>query len=180
VAGGSYHPVCQFMLQKYQKRTILSCRQAGDTLWGQVRMEAIGYTTLQVFQAKFNTSGNGPYQAFHLALDALIIDVRKKAAESRRNARLNSDNEQEEEAAGAVSGSGSGLRGEMASARPQPMDHKERPVQIIFIATLGANPGQARQLPWVMHGNGIPNKSWLAILWHYTLQEFGEDVCRYI
>ena len=104
----------------------------------------------------------------------------KKAAESCRNARLNSDNEQEEEAAGAVSGSGSGLQGERASARPQPTDHKEGPMQIIFIETLGANPGQAHQFPWVIHGNATPNKSWLAILWHYTLQEFGEDVCRYI
>jgi len=52
-------------------------------LWGQVRMEAIEHNTLQAFQAKFNTPQNGSYQAFHLALDSLIIDVLNKAAESR-------------------------------------------------------------------------------------------------
>lgn len=177
VAGRRYRAVRQFILQKCQERNILSRRQAGDTLWNQVRTEAVGHTTLQGFQAKFNTPQNGPYQAFHLALDSLIIDVLKKAAESRRNARMNSDNEQEEEAGGAGSGSGSGSRD---VARPQLTVHEERPVRIIFIETSGANPGQARQLPWVMHGNATPNKSWLAILRHYTLQELGEAACRYI
>jgi len=45
---------------------------------------------------------------------------------------------------------------------------------------LGPVAGQAHQLPWVMHGNTTPNKSWLAILRHYTLQELGEAACRYI
>ena len=106
VAGRRYCTIYQFILQKYEERNILSRRQAGDTLCNQVRMEAARHTTLQGFQAKFSTPQNGPYQAFHLTLDSLILDVLKKAVESRRNARLNSDNEQEEKAEGA-SGFGS-------------------------------------------------------------------------
>ena len=51
---------------------------------------------------------------------------------------------------------------------------------MVFIETSDANPGQAHQLPWVMHCNTTPNKSWLAILRHYTLQELSEGPCRYI
>ena len=139
----------------------------------------MGHSTLQGFQAKFNTPQNGPYQSFHVALDSLILDVLKKAAESRRAARLNSDDEQED-AEGAASASGSGSRGEGAVARPQAPLHQERQVRIIFIATSDADEGQARQLPWVMHGNEMPNKSWLAILCYCTWQELGEAACRYL
>lgn len=103
------------------------------------------------------------------------MDVLKKAAESRRNARLNPDAEGEEEAAG----DGDASRDERAVARPQPTVHEEKPVRIIFISTTAAEPGQARQLPWVIRGNATPNKSWLAVLKHYTLQELGEAACRY-
>ena len=103
----------------------------------------------------------------------------KKAAESRRAARLNFDDEQED-AEGAGSASRSGSRGEGAVAHPQAPLDEERPVRIIFIATSDADEGQARQLPWVMHGNEMPNKSWLAILRYYTLQELGEAACRYL
>ena len=96
VAGRRKRAIRQFILQKCQEKTILSCRQAGDTLWGQVSMEAIWHTTLQGFQAKFNSPRNGPYEACHLTLDSLIVDVQKKTAESHQNARLNSDHEQEE------------------------------------------------------------------------------------
>ena len=178
VAGRRYHAIRRFILQKCQERNIVSRRQAGDILWDQVRTEAVGHSTLQGFQAKFNSPPNGPYQSFHIALDSLIIDVLKKAAESRRNARLNSDDEQEEDAEGADNASGS--RAERAVARPQPIAHEEKPVRIIFIETSDAVPGLARQLPWVMHGNATPNKSWLAILRHYTLQELGEAACRYV
>jgi len=143
-------------------------------------MEAIRHTTLQGYQVKFNTPRNSPYQAFHLTLDSLIVDLLKKGPESLQNARLNSDNEQEKKAEGTGCRAGSGLRGERAGARHQPTLPKERPVRIIFTETSGANPGQARQLPCVMYGNTTPNKSWLAILWHYTLQELGEAACQYI
>ncbi|KAG0132534.1 hypothetical protein HOY82DRAFT_606577 [Tuber indicum] len=88
------------------------------------------------------------------------MDVLKKAAESRRKAQLNSIDE--------------------ADGGPQPPLHEERPVRIIFIATTGADAGQARQLPWVMHGGNTPNKTWLAILRYYTLQELGKASCRYL
>ena len=103
------------------------------------------------------------------------MDVLKKAAESRRNARLNPDAEGEEEAAG----DGDALRDERAVARPQPTIQQEKPVRIIFISPTAAEPVQARQLPCVIHGNVTPNKSWLAVLKHYTLQELGEAACRY-
>jgi len=126
VAWKRYRAIRQFILQECQERNILSCRQPGETLWGQVRTEAIRYTTLQGFQAKFNTPRNSPHRAFHLALDSFIIDVVGKATESHQNTRLNSDNKQEEEAEGAGSESGSGSRGERAGARPQPTLHEER------------------------------------------------------
>ena len=50
-------------------------------------------------------------------------------------------------------------------------------MRIIFIETSGANPGQARQLQWVIHRNATPNKSLLAILQHYTLQKLSEAAC---
>ena len=103
------------------------------------------------------------------------MDVLKKAAESRRNARLNPDTEGEEEAAG----DGDASRDEWAVARPQPTVHEEKPVRIIFISTTAAEPGQARQPPRAIRGNATPNKSWLAVLKHYTLQELGEAACRY-
>ena len=87
------------------------------------------------------------------------MDGLTKAAESRRNARLNSDAEGEEEAAG----DGDGSRDERAVARPQPTVHEEKPVRIIFISTIAAEPGQARQLPWVICGNATPNMTWLAV-----------------
>jgi len=108
--------------------------------------------------------------------DSLIIDVRKKAAESGRNARLNLDDEQVEVAAGTESASGA----ERAIACPQLILHKERLVRIIFTETSGAVAEQARWLLWVMHGNATPNKSWLAILRDYTLQELGKAPCQYL
>src|ERR1700733_6275795 len=116
VAGKRYIVVRRFILQKCTERNVLSRKQAGDTLWNEVRTEVVGHTTLQGFQAKFNSPRNGQYRAFHTCLDALIMDVLKKAAESRRNARLNPDAEGEEEAAG----DGDASRDERAVARPQP------------------------------------------------------------
>ena len=108
------------------------------------------------------------------------MDVLKKAAESRRNARLNSDAEEEEDGDGAEGASGSGSRDERAVARPQPTVHEEKPIRMIFISTSDAEAGQARQLPWVMRGDEMPNKTWLAVLKHYTLQELGKAACRYV
>ena len=103
------------------------------------------------------------------------MDVLKKAAESCRNARLNPDAEGEKEAAG----DGDPLRDERAVARPQPTVHEEKPVRTTFLSTSAAKPGQARQLPLVIGGNATPNKSWLAVLKHYTLQELCEAACGY-
>lgn len=63
-------------------------------------MEALGHTTLQGFQAKFNLRRNSQYRAFHTPLDALMMDVLKKAAESRRNVGLDSNAKEEEEVDG--------------------------------------------------------------------------------
>jgi len=101
VAGRRYQAIRQLILQKCQERNSVSPRQAGDILWGQVGTEDIGESTLHSFQAKFNLPPNGPYRSFHVALDSLIIDVLKKAAESRQNARLNSEDELAEDADGA-------------------------------------------------------------------------------
>jgi len=103
VAGRRYSSIHKLIPQKCHKRNIVSCRQAGDILWGLVTTAAIRDSTLPGFYAKFNSPPNCSYQPFHLVLDSLIIDVLKKAAESRQNAILNSDDEQEEDAESANS-----------------------------------------------------------------------------
>ena len=103
------------------------------------------------------------------------MDVLKKAAESRRNARLNPDADEEVEAEGDAGAS----RDERAVARPQPTVYEEKPIQMIIIKASDAEPGQARQLPWVVRGPATPSTNWLAVLKHYTLQELGEAAYRY-
>ena len=103
------------------------------------------------------------------------MDVQKKAAETGRNARLNPDAEQEEK----VVTDSDALRDERAVARPHMTVNEEKPARIIFLPTIAAEPRQARQLPWVICVNATPNKTWLAVLKHYTLQELGEAACRY-
>ncbi|KAG0138783.1 hypothetical protein HOY82DRAFT_534532 [Tuber indicum] len=106
VPGRRYCALRTFILEKVQDKSIISHRQAGDILWRQLRTEV-----------------------FHVALDSLIMDVLKKAAESWRNAQLNSDDEQCDEDEGAGRASGSGSRGGRDDGRPQPTLHKERPWQ---------------------------------------------------
>jgi len=122
---------------------------------GEVSTEAIRYSTLHRFQAKVNWLPKGPYQSFHVTLDALIIDLLKKAAKCHRNARLNFDDKQWEDAEGADGASGA----QRTIACPQLIPHEKRTVQIIFIETLGAVAVQAHQLRWVMDGNASSNKS---------------------
>ena len=165
----------RFSLQKCSERNVLSCRQAGDTWWNEVRTEVVGHTTFEGFQAKFICPRNGQYWAFHTCLEALKMDVLKKAAKSRRNARLNPDAEGEEEAGG----NGDSSRDETAVARPQRTVHDEKPVRIIFISMTAAEPGKARKLSRVIRGNATLNKSWLVVLKHYTLQELDKPACRY-
>ncbi|PUU72134.1 hypothetical protein B9Z19DRAFT_1139310 [Tuber borchii] len=181
VEGRRYRAVRTYILQKCNERNITSRTQAGDTLWNEVRTETVAHIALRGSRAIFNPPQNGQHRAFHVALDALIIDVLKMAAESRRNARLNSDAEEEGGDWGAGGVSGSGSRDERAVARPQPTVLEEKPVRIIFISTTGAERGQARQLPWINLGNNaMPNKSWLVVLRHYTLQQLGEAAWRQV
>jgi len=128
VARRRFHTIHQLILQKCQESNMLSCRQASDTLWGQVRTEAIRHTTLEGFQAKFHPPYNGSYQAFHLALESLIVDLVNKTTDPRRNARLNSNNKQDEVADGAGSRSEYGSWGEGAIPRPQQTLHEKRRV----------------------------------------------------
>ncbi|PUU72226.1 hypothetical protein B9Z19DRAFT_1138612 [Tuber borchii] len=124
VEGRRYRTVRTYILQKCNKRNITSRTQAGDTWWNEVRTETVAHIALRGIRATFSSPQNGQHQAFHVALDALIMDVLKKAAESR------------------------------------------------------AEPGQARQLPWINRGNNaMPKKSWPAVLRHYTFQELGEAAC---
>ena len=114
VAGKRYITVRMFILKKCNEWNVLSWKQSGDNLLNEVRAEVVGHTTLQAFEAKFNSPRNGPYWAFHNYLDALVMGVLKKTAESRRNARLNPDTEGEEEPAG----DGDASREESAVACP--------------------------------------------------------------
>jgi len=149
-----YCTVSRFILQKCEERNIVSRRQAGNTLWDQVRIEAIRHITHSGFQGKINSSLNGQYRAFHTVLDTLIRNMLNKAAESGRNAKLNSDAEAEEEGNGP---SGSGSRDPIAC--PKVTIHEEKPVRIIFIETTAADPGQTRQLPWIICNEQTPTRS---------------------
>ena len=175
VAGRRYIAIRRFIRRKSNKRNFLSRKEAGNPVWNEVRTEVVGHTTLQGLKAKFNTPQKGQYRAFDKCLEALIIDLLKKGVESRRNARLNPDTEEEEGAAGH----GHVSRNERAVAHPQPTVQKEKPVLLIVISTTAAEPGHARQLWWVIRGNATPNKNWLVVLKHYILQECGKAAWRY-
>jgi len=124
---------------------------------------------------KFDSSRDSTYFIFHKALDSLIPDVLKKAAESRKAARMNSDDEEEESIDGP-----SGTQHQVAVVRPPPTLYEEKPIRIIYIDTTSAPPGIARSLHWVVPAGHVPNRNWLAILRHYTLQELGEAACRHL
>ena len=102
------------------------------------------------------------------------MDVLKKPAESRMNARLSPDTEKEE----GADGDGDISRDERAVACLKLSIHEEKPVRIIFLSTPAAEPGQARQLPWVIRGNATPNNTWLAVFKHYILHDLDEDTCE--
>ena len=124
MAGRRYIAVQRFNFQKCNEKNFLLRKLAGDSLWNAVRTEVVRYTTLQGFQAKFNCHWNGLYQTFHTCLDTLIMDVPKKAAETRRNGGLNPDPAGEEE----VASDGDASRDERAIARHQLTIDKEKPV----------------------------------------------------
>jgi len=90
----------------------------------------------------------------------------KKVAESRWNARLNSDDEQEEDAEGADGG----WEAKWALARPQPILYEERRVEILFIETSGALAGEVRQLPGLCMVRPLQTR----VGW----RSFGTTLCR--
>ena len=64
----------------------------------------------------------------------------------------------------------SALLSQICDTRPQPTVYEEKPIQMIFIKASDAEPGQARQLPWVVRGPATPSTNWLAVLKHYTFR----------
>ncbi|KAG0636317.1 hypothetical protein HOY80DRAFT_1003553 [Tuber brumale] len=123
-----------------------------------------------LLRAKFDSPHTGSFANFHRALDSLILDVFKKAAESRRAARMNSDDEEERSVAGP-----SGTQPE-AVVHPPPTIYEEKPFKIIYIETTAAPQGTACSLPWIVPVGGVANQNWLGVLKQYTLQELGEAV----
>ncbi|KAG0632956.1 hypothetical protein HOY80DRAFT_1006391 [Tuber brumale] len=174
VAIRRYRDMRKFILQKSRERRVTSKRQAGEDTWNDLRTDAIFHPSLRGFQAKFDSPHMGPFANFHRALDSLILDVLKKAAGSRRAARMNSDDEEERSVAGP-----SGTQPE-AVVRPPPTIYEEKPFKIIYIETTAALQGTARSLPWILPVGGVANRNWLGVLKHYTLQELGEAVCKHL
>ncbi|KAG0125454.1 hypothetical protein HOY82DRAFT_616506 [Tuber indicum] len=123
MAGRRYHTIRRFIFQKCNESNITSRRQAGDTLWNQDRTDVIAHSNVRGFQDKFNTPRDGQYRALHTAPYSLIIDVLNKAANSRRNARHNSDAEEE----------GEGEGGELGKAACRYVEEGEHPRQFIGI-----------------------------------------------
>ncbi|KAG0634762.1 hypothetical protein HOY80DRAFT_1004874 [Tuber brumale] len=162
VASRRYRDVRKFILQKSRERSVTSKRQAGEDTWNDLRTDAVSHPSLWGFQAKFDSPHTGPFANFHRALDSLILDVLKKAAESHRAARMNSDDEDERSVAGP---SGTQLE---AVVRPPPTIYAEKPFKIIYIKTTAAPQG------------GVANRNWLGVLKHYTLQELGQAVCKHL
>ncbi|KAG0641168.1 hypothetical protein HOY80DRAFT_999543 [Tuber brumale] len=174
VASRRYRDVRKLILQKSCERRVTSKRQAGEDTWNDLRTDAVSHPSHPGFQAKFDSPHTGPFTNFHRALDSLILDVLKKAAESRRAARMNSDDEEKRSVAGP-----SGTQPE-AVVRPPPTIYEEKPFKIIYIETTAAPQGTACSLPWIVPVGGVANWNWLRVLKHYTLQEIGEAVCKHL
>ncbi|KAG0640205.1 hypothetical protein HOY80DRAFT_1000326 [Tuber brumale] len=162
VASRRYRDVRKFILQKSRERRVTSKRQAGEDTWNNLRMDAVSHPSLRGFQAKFDSPHMGPFANFHHALDFLILDVLKKAAKSRRAARMNSDDEEERSVAGPY-----GTQPK-AVVRPPPTIYVEKPFKIIYIETTAAPQ------------EGVANQNWLGVLKHYTLQELREAICKHL
>ncbi|KAG0638307.1 hypothetical protein HOY80DRAFT_1001900 [Tuber brumale] len=156
IASRRYRDVRKFIVQKSRERSVTSKRQAGEDEWK--------------FEAKFHSPHTGPFANFHCALDSLIVDVLKKAAESRRAARMNSDDEGERSVAGHSGGQPE------AVVRPPPTIYDEKAFKIIYNETTAAPQGTAGSLPWIVPVGGLANRNWLGVLKHYTLQELGEAI----
>ncbi|KAG0632930.1 hypothetical protein HOY80DRAFT_1006410 [Tuber brumale] len=136
--------------------------------------DAVSHPSLRGFQAKFDSPHTGPFANFHRALDSLILDVLKKATESRRAARMNSDDKEERSVTGP-----SGTQPK-AVVRPPPTIYAVKPFKIIYIETTAAPHSTARSLPWIVPVGGVANWNMLGVLKHYTLQELGEAVCKHL
>ncbi|KAG0644870.1 hypothetical protein HOY80DRAFT_996565 [Tuber brumale] len=174
VASRRYRDVRKIILQKSRERRVTSKRQAGEDTWNDLRTDAVSHPSHRGFQAKFDSPHMGPFANFHRAHDSLILDVLKKAAESRRAARMNADDEVERSVAGPSSNPPE------AVVRPPPTIYEEKPFKIIYIETTAAPQGTACSLPWIVPIGGVANRNWLRVLKHYTLQELGEAVCKHL
>ncbi|KAG0644730.1 hypothetical protein HOY80DRAFT_996683 [Tuber brumale] len=157
VASRSNRDVRKFIVQKSRERRVTSKRQAGDDTWNDLRADAVSHPSLRGFQAKFDSPHTGLFANFHPALNSRIHDVLKKAAELRRAARMNSDDEDERSVAGP-----SGTQPE-ALVRPPPTIYEEKPFKIIYIETTAAPQGTARSLHWIVPVGGL-----------------GEAVCKHL
>ncbi|KAG0641327.1 hypothetical protein HOY80DRAFT_999418 [Tuber brumale] len=169
IASRRYHDVRKFILQKSRESRVTSTRQAWEDTWNDLGADTVSHPSLRGFQAKFDRPPLGRFAKFHRSLDSGILDVHKKAAESRRAARMNSDDEEERLVAGP-----SGIQPEALVCPPSTI-YAEKPCKIISIKTTAAPQGTACSLPWIVPVGGVANRNWLWVLKHYTVQELGES-----
>ncbi|KAG0640985.1 hypothetical protein HOY80DRAFT_1040341 [Tuber brumale] len=168
------------MVSTSEFRTELNLTGRGGTVASRryrdndLRTDTVSHPSLRGFQAKFDSPPTGSFVNFHRALDSLILDVLKKAIESRRAAGMNSDDEKERSVTGPSSTQPE------AVVRPPPTIYEEKPFKIIYIETGAAPQGTARSLPWIVPVAGVANQNWLWVLKHYALQELGEAVCKHL
>ncbi|KAG0644304.1 hypothetical protein HOY80DRAFT_997026 [Tuber brumale] len=101
--------------------------------------------------ATFDSPHTGPFAKIHRALNSLILDVLKKAAESRRAARMNSGDVEERSVAGP-----SGTQPEVV-VHPPPTIYAEKPFKIIYIETTAA--AQVRILNDIQPLNATPDRT---------------------
>ncbi|KAG0639402.1 hypothetical protein HOY80DRAFT_1001015 [Tuber brumale] len=174
VASRRYRDVRKFILRRSRERRVTSKRQAGEDTWNDLKSDAVSHPSLRGFQAKFDSPHMGPFANFHRALDSLILDVHRKAAESRRAARINSDDEEERSVTGP-----SGTQPE-AVVCPPPTIYEEKPFKIIYIETTATPQGTACLLPRIVPVGGVANWNWLGVLKYYTLQELGKAACKHL
>ncbi|KAG0641325.1 hypothetical protein HOY80DRAFT_1113339 [Tuber brumale] len=153
-------------------KPIKSSRALFDTLptYTTSASNLLGSTEQDLLRAKFDSPHPVPFANFPRALGSLILEVRKKATESRRAARMNSDDEEERSGAGP-----SGTQPESV-VRPPPTIYAEKPFKIIYIQTTAAPQGTACSLPWIVSVGGVANQNWLGVLKHYTVQELGKAI----
>src|SRR4051812_728874 len=96
-ANAQYRDLCQHILAYLRTHNVLNKKTAGRQEWDELRGHAMTHVLLEPFTAKYKAprGTRDPHKKFHLALDALLMDVAKKYRETLKNAGVGGNQEPE-------------------------------------------------------------------------------------